>query len=93
LDALKRERESTVVTAQHLELGTNCFKKNSKEETGSKCQLCKKCEETIDRMTSGCSILAKNVYIIRHDNFYTHLHYSVWKELGIDIQQKTDADT
>jgi hypothetical protein len=32
-----------------------------------KCQLCKQLEETVDHLTSGCPILAKNKYLMRHD--------------------------
>jgi len=38
----KGEPESTTVAAQYQALSTNCFKKRIlKEETGSKCRLCK----------------------------------------------------
>jgi lipopolysaccharide biosynthesis regulator YciM len=36
-----------------------------KQETDAKCRLCKECEETIDRLTWRCPILAKNENIIR----------------------------
>jgi hypothetical protein len=46
---IKRETESTVVTAEDQELSTNCFKKTiMKEESESKCRLCKEYKETID---------------------------------------------
>ena len=44
------------------------------EETERKCRLCKQYEETIDHLTSGCPILAKNEYLMRHDKVCTHLH-------------------
>jgi hypothetical protein len=48
------------VTAQNQEISTNYFKyKILKEETESKCRLCKQYEETIDHKTSGCLVLAK----------------------------------
>ena len=51
------ETESTVGTAQDQAISTNYFKnKMSKEEIESKCRLCKQREETIDHLTSGCSI-------------------------------------
>jgi hypothetical protein len=37
----------------------------------------------IDHLTSGCPILAKNEYVIRHDKVCAHLHYSICKTLGI----------
>ena len=53
-----------------------------KQEIESKCRLCKQHEETIDHLTSGCPILAKNEYLRRHDKVCTHLHYSICKALG-----------
>ena len=52
---IKGESESTVVAAQDQAICTNYFKnKILKEETESKCRLCKQHEETIDHLTSGC---------------------------------------
>jgi hypothetical protein len=82
---IKRETESTIVAVQDQAVSTNYFKRKIlKEEIGSRCRLCKEYEETIDHLTSGCSILAKNEYVIRHDNVCTHLHYSICKTLGIE---------
>jgi len=59
-----------------------------KEEIESKCRLCKQHEETIDHLTSGCPISAKNEYLMRHNKVYTHLHYSVCKALGFETTDK-----
>ena len=59
-----------------------------KEETESKCRLCKQHEETIDHLTSECPILAKNKYIMRHDKVCAHLHYSICKALSIETTDK-----
>jgi len=59
-----------------------------KKETESKCRLCKQREETIDHLTSGCPILAKNECLMRHDKVCTHLHYSIFKDLGIETADK-----
>jgi hypothetical protein len=64
----KGETESTIVAAQDQTINTNYFRKKIlKQQTDSKCQLCKEHEETIDHLISGCPILAKNEYITRHD--------------------------
>jgi len=56
---IKGETESTIVAAQDQAITTNYFKnKILKEETESKCRLCKQHEETIDHLSSGCHILA-----------------------------------
>ena len=49
------------------------------EEIERKCRVCKQQEETIDHLTLGCPILAKNEYLMRQDKVCTHLHYSVCK--------------
>jgi hypothetical protein len=57
---IKGETESTIVAAQDQAISTNYFKRrNLKEKIGSRFRLCKKYEETIDHLTSGCLILAK----------------------------------
>ena len=69
---IKGETESTIVAAQHQAISTNYFKnKILKEEIESKCRLCKQHEETFDHLISGCSILAKNEYLMRHGSLHT----------------------
>ena len=86
---IKGETESTIVAAQDQASSTNYFKnKILKQEIESKCRLCEQHEETIDHLTSGCPILAKNEYLMRHDKVCTHLHYSICKALGIEITDK-----
>ena len=59
-----------------------------KEETESKCRLCKQHEETIDHLNSSSPILAKNEHLMRHDKDCTHLHYSICKALGAETTDK-----
>jgi hypothetical protein len=74
--------------AQDQAISTNYFKRKIlKEEIENKCWLCKEYEKTIDHLTSGCPILAKNEYIIRHDKVCTHLHYSMCKTLGTETTE------
>ena len=73
------------MAAQDQGISTNYFKNTIlKEEIECKCRLCKQHEETIDHLTLGCSVLAKNIYLMRHDKDCTHLHYSICKALGIE---------
>ena len=77
------------MAAQDQAINTNYFKnKILKQEIERKCRLCKQHEETIDHLTSGCPILAKNEYLTRHDKVCTHLLCSVCKALGIEITDK-----
>jgi hypothetical protein len=80
----KGETGNKIVAAQEQAISTNYFRKNIlKEEIESKFRLCKQHEETIDHLTSGCPILAKNKYLIRYDKVctYTYLRYSICKNL------------
>jgi len=85
---IKGETESKTVVAQDQAINTNYFKNEIlKEETESKCRLCEQYGETIDHLTSGFPILAKNEYLMRHDKVCTHLHYSICKALGTENTQ------
>ena len=59
-----------------------------KPEFESKCRLCKQHEENIDHLISGCPILAKNEYLMRHNDVCTHLHYSICKVLCTENTDK-----
>jgi len=86
---IKGETESKIVAIQDQAIGTNYFKKKIlKEEIESKCRLCKQHEETINNLNTGCPILAKNEYLMKHDKICTHLHYSICKALGIETTDK-----
>jgi hypothetical protein len=74
------------VAAQDQAISTNYLKKN-KEEIESKYRLCREYEETVDDLISGCPILAKNEYIIRHDKVCTHLQYLICKKLGTETTE------
>jgi hypothetical protein len=90
---IKGETESTIVAAQDQAISTNYFKnKILKKDIESKCRLCKQHEETIDHLTSGCSILAKNEYLMRHDKLCKHLYYSICKALGTETIDKWYTD-
>ena len=86
---IKGETESTIVTVQDQAISTNYFRKKIlKEEIKSKCRLCTQHEETIDHLTSGSPILAKNEYLMRNDKVCTHLQYSICKALNIETTDK-----
>jgi hypothetical protein len=73
---IKGGTESTTVAAQGQAISTNYFKnKILNDEADSKCQLCKQHEATTDHQTSGCPVLAKNEYLMRHEKVGAHLRY------------------
>ena len=42
----------------------------------------------VEHLTSGCPILAKNEYLMRHYKVCTYLLYSICKALGIETTDK-----
>jgi hypothetical protein len=73
------------VVAQDQTISTNYFKnKILKEDFDTLCRLCKQHEESIDHLTSGCPILAKNEYLMRYDKVGAHLRYAICKALGVE---------
>ena len=66
---LKRETESLIVAAQNQSIRTNLVKaKIDKSQEDSLCRVCRKVDESIDNIVSGCSKLAQKEYKRRHGN-------------------------
>ena len=56
---MKRETESLIVAAQNQSIRTNIVKpKIDKSQGDSLCTVCRKVDESIDHIVSGCSKLA-----------------------------------
>ena len=70
---LKRETESLIVAAQNQSIGTNLVK-IAKSQGDSLCRVCRKVDESIDHIVSGCSKLAQKEYKRRHDNLGKIVH-------------------
>ena len=72
---LKRETESLIVAAQNQSIRTNLVKaKIDKSQGDSLCRMCRKVDESIDHIVSGCSKLAQKEYKRRHDNLGNTVH-------------------
>ena len=57
---LKRETESLIVAAQNQSIRTNLVKARiDKSQVDSLCRMCRKVDESIDHIVSGCSKLAQ----------------------------------
>ena len=66
---MKRETESLTVAAQNQSIRSNLVKaKIDKSQGDPLCRVCRKLEESIDHIVSGCSKLAQKEYKRRHDN-------------------------
>ena len=65
---LERETESLIVAAQNQSIRANLVKaKVEKSQGDSLCRMCRKVDESVDHIVSGCSKLAQE-YKKRHNN-------------------------
>ena len=72
---LERKIESLIVSAQHQSIRTNLVKaKIGKSQGDSLCRACRKIDESIDHIVSGCSKLAQKEYKRRHENLEKIIH-------------------
>lgn len=86
---LKGETESLIVAAQDQALNTRHHQRNIIGlQVDSKCRMCNTKEETISHILSGCTTLAATEYIHRHNKVASYVHWSICKELGIDVSDK-----
>ena len=75
---LKRETESLIVAAQNQSIRTNLVKATiDKSQDDSLCRVCKKVNECIDHIVSGCSKLVQKEYKRRHDNLGKIVHWKL----------------
>ena len=72
---LRREIESLIVAAHNQSIQTNLVKaKTDKSQGDFLCKICRKVDERIDHIVSGCSKLAQKEYKRRHDNLGKIVH-------------------
>ena len=77
---LKRETESLIVAAQNQSVRTNLVKARiDKSQGDSLCRVCRKVDESIDHIVSGCSKLAQKEYKRRHENLRKIVHWKLAK--------------
>ena len=69
------ELNSLIVAARNQSIRTNFVKaKIDKSQKNTLCRLCKKADESMDHVGSGCSKLAQKNYKKRHDNLGKIVH-------------------
>ena len=86
---LKRETESLIVAAQNQSIRTNLVKvRIGKSQGGSLCSVCRKVDESIDHIVSGCSTLAQNEYKRRHDNLGKIVHWNLARKCNFEAGDK-----
>ena len=80
----KGDRKSYSGSAQNPSVRTNLVKATIDESQGdSLCRVCRKIDESIDHVLSGCSKLARKEYKRRHDN----LEGAIPKQFGNRLKQ------
>ena len=58
------------------------------QDASPTCRLCGESSETVIHLSSGCPVLAKSKYRIRHDIVGKHIHWLLPKKDGIPTGNK-----
>ena len=86
--SIKRETETLILAAQEQSLRTNAIKaKIDRSQENSLCRLCKKSDETVRHIVSGCSRLAQKEYKRRHDMVGKRVHWEVCRKFGVHVNK------
>ena len=86
---LKRETEILIEAAQNQSIRINLVKAKIDESHGdSLCRLCRKVDESIDPIVSGCSKLAQKEYKRRHDNLGKIVHWKLARKCNFEAGDK-----
>ena len=82
---MKRETESLIVATQNQSIRTNLVKaKIDKSQKDTLCRLCKKADESIDHVVSGCSKFAQKEYQRRHGNLCRIAHWKLARKCNFE---------
>lgn len=82
---LRAETEGFICAAQDQSLKTKNYLTNiMKTGEDSTCRYCGQQTETIDHLVSGCSILAKQEYLSRHNKVAQYIHWRVCQHFGLE---------
>ena len=86
---MKRETVSLIVAAQNQSVRTNLVKaKIDKSQKDMLYRLCKKADESIDQVVSGCSKLAQKEYKRKHDNLSKIIHWNRARKYNFEAGDK-----
>ena len=81
---LKKETETIVCAAQEQTLRVNSIKHHiDGQDISPMSRLCGESSETVMHLSSGCLVLAKSKYQIRHDVVGKHIHCLFLKKYEI----------
>lgn len=86
---LTKETEGLILAAQEQALRVNSIKRNiDGQDVSPLCRMCRKTNETVQHIVSGCTILAGTRYLARHDIVGKHIHWLILKKYGIPTESK-----
>ena len=86
---LKRKTESLTVAAQNQSIRTNLVKARiDKSQGDSLCRVCRKVDESIDHVVSGCSKVAQKQYKRRHDKLGKIVHWKLTRRYNFEAGDK-----
>ena len=84
-----RTTESLVVAAQNQSIRTNQVKaKIEKSQGDSLSRVCRKVDESIDHIVSGCSKLAQKEYKRRHDNLEKIVQWKLARKCNFEARDQ-----
>ena len=88
---LKKETESLIVAARNQSKRTNLVKaKIDKSQRDFLCKMCRKVDESIDHIVSGCSKLTQKEYNRTHDNPGKKVHWKFARKCNFEAGDKWD---
>ena len=77
------------MAAQNQSIRTNLVKTRiDKSQGDSLCRMCRKVDESIDHIVSGCSKLAQKEYKRRHDNLGKIVHWKLARKCNFEAGDK-----
>ena len=86
---LKRKTESLIMAAQNQSIRTNLVKAMMDKTQGdSLSRVCRKVDESIDHIVSGCSKLAQKECKRRHDNLGKTVHWKLARKCNFEAGDK-----
>lgn len=86
---LKGETEGLIVAAQDQALKTRYYAKHiMKQGNTDVCRMCHQQPETTEHIMAGCTAIAADMYLDRHNKVAAELHLDICKHYGIDTQAK-----
>ena len=86
---LKRETERLIVAIQNQSIRTNLVKaKIDKSQGDSLCRVCRKVDESIDHIVSGCSKLAQKECKRRQNNLGKKVHWRLSRKCNFEAGKK-----